>query len=548
MTYFKSEKNDDTNSKDIFANIFVILSVICRICKAFFISNNVLHKHLRNARCNTHHKADFSNIDVNHVNVKKSVSEHKSINQLDKSTIQVAKLTIVSFKIDSNKNIEIEYKFRNWQYVIAQLSLTEDASNTSKCIDSEVEITLANTQFFKAQIKNFVSIRIMIILITVRSLEANRHSSDKYVIVSMYFKSKNVHENAMRAMITREVHLIDELKINILIDNDILDSKLFDISMFNKSTYIESCDVTISITIANSRYQTKLIHCIKIELISAHTEKLISIYKIFLANQNYFFESANSINFFIYAYLIDIKTNFISIRNDNNKALRISKNFKLSKIVESEYVNAFQVDTTVSELAIRSSKSDYQSTWFNKMLAAMANAHTVIVFDSTDTILFNEITVHISSTQAINAFTNLINNYSIIWTNQRFVKLSENNWMKLSLKTNWENNVKEKVRVYSLDARDKKVIDDTFDELQNQDKLAYITESTFFSFSCFVVWKKSSDKKKNKVVVHIRELNVISQLDVYFILLQVDVLQAMLFFIFFISSLSVYNRNDYDTV
>ena len=328
-------------------------------------------------------------------------------------------------------------------------------------------------------------------------------------------------------MIIREIHLMNELKINILIDNDIFDSKLFDISMFNKSTYIKNCEITISITIASHRYQTKLIHCIKIELISAHTEKLISIHKIFLANQNYFFESANSINFFIYAHLIDIKTNFILIRNDNNKAFRILKNFKLSKIVESEYVNAFQVDTTVSEFAIKSSKSDHQSIWFNKMLAAIANAHTIIVFDSTETILFNEITVHISSIQTINAFTNLINNYSTIWTDQRFVKLSENNWMKLSLKTDWENNVKKKVKVYSLDAKDKKVIDDTFDELQNQDKLAYITESTLFSFSCFVVWRKSPDKKKNKIVVDIRELNVISQFDVYSISLQIDVLQAM---------------------
>ena len=165
------------------------------------------------------------------------------------------------------------------------------------------------------------------------------------------------------------------------------------------------------------------------------------------------------------------------------------------------------------------------------MLTVVANAHTVIVSESTksntETILLNEITVHISSTQTVNAFTNLINNYSTIWTNQKFVKLSEKNWMKLSLKTNWENNVKEKIRIYSLNARDKKVIDDTFDELQSQDKLTYITESTFFSFSCFVVWRESPDKKKSRIVVDIRELNVISQFDVYFISLQIDVLQAM---------------------
>ena len=89
--------------------------------------------------------------------------------------------------------------------------------------------------------------------------------------------------------------------------------------------------------------------------------------------------------------------------------------------------------------------------------------------------------------------------------------------------------IKRKVKVYSLEIRDRKIVDNTFDELQRQSKLSYITKSTLFSFSCFVVWKESEsfDKRKDRIVVDIRDLNAISQFDAYSISLQIDVLQAV---------------------
>lgn len=177
----------------------------------------------------------------------------------------------------------------------------------------------------------------------------------------MYFNEKNASDDTMRAMITREVHLINEFKVNILIDNNILNSKLFDISMSNKTRHTESCDIIISIIIVNHCFQLKLIHSVKINLISLHSGKLIFIHKISVQNRDYFFESVNLVNIFIYAYLINIKINFILIRNDDNKVLRIFRNFKLNKIIEFEYVNAFQIDAIIADLTMRVLKSNYTS-------------------------------------------------------------------------------------------------------------------------------------------------------------------------------------------
>ena len=55
-------------------------------------------------------------------------------------------------------------------------------------------------------------------------------------------------------MITRKMHLMNKFKINILINNDIFDSKIFEMFMFNKTTYIKSCEIIISITIISHRF------------------------------------------------------------------------------------------------------------------------------------------------------------------------------------------------------------------------------------------------------------------------------------------------------
>lgn len=87
--------------------------------------------------------------------------------------------------------------------------------------------------------------------ITVRDFETSKHLTDRYAIISIYFKNKNKFDKNVRIMIIKEIHLINDLKINILLENYILNSKLFDISMLTATAYIENCNVTISIKIIN---------------------------------------------------------------------------------------------------------------------------------------------------------------------------------------------------------------------------------------------------------------------------------------------------------
>ena len=81
--------------------------------------------------------------------------------------------------------------------------------------------------------------------------------------------------------------------------------------------------------------------------------------------------------------------------------------------------------------------------------------------------------------------------------------------MKVYLKPGWEAKVLAiKPRVYPLGINSKRLVDETFDELQRLGRLKYTTSHTPFSFFVFIIWKTAANgEKKGRAVVDIRKLN-----------------------------------------
>ncbi len=75
--------------------------------------------------------------------------------------------------------------------------------------------------------------------LTIRDIESNIHEIKKYVNFSIYLFSKE--DSNKMTKIHREMHLIENLKANMLIDNDILESKEIIIDVQEKKTIIRSC-------------------------------------------------------------------------------------------------------------------------------------------------------------------------------------------------------------------------------------------------------------------------------------------------------------------
>ena len=77
----------------------------------------------------------------------------------------------------------------------------------------------------------------------------------------------------------REIHLIDNLKINMLIDNDIIDFEDFDINMIKRQATIDSTNVIISLKIRSTKFAiNKSIHLKKIVVVFFHIVMIVFVY------------------------------------------------------------------------------------------------------------------------------------------------------------------------------------------------------------------------------------------------------------------------------
>ena len=100
--------------------------------------------------------------------------------------------------------------------------------------------------------------------------------------------------------------------------------------------------------------------------------------------------------------------------------------------------------------------------------------------------------------------------------------------MKISLKSDWETKIFEKVKVYSLKQKDRDLIDKTFDEFHKTGKFFWTIEFISFNYFLFCVWKINvNNERKDRVVVDIRDLNVIIQSNAYSLSLQSNIIQLI---------------------
>ena len=85
-----------------------------------------------------------------------------------------------------------------------------------------------------------------------------------------------------------------------------------------------------------------------------------------------------------------------------------------------------------------------------------------------------------------------------------------------------------KAKVYPLGAKDRALVDKTFDELHTADKMSWTNESTPFSYPVFCVWKTNADgERKGRPVIDIRDLNTITQPNAYPLPLQDEIIVAV---------------------
>ena len=120
------------------------------------------------------------------------------------------------------------------------------------------------------------------------------------------------------SLFTRKIHLINNLKTNMLLKNNIIDFENFVIDMIKRQIVIINIDVVVSLNVRSFKLTIqKSIHLKKSVIMSFHTEMTIVVYHVDLFDiKDFLFESNNNLNITLYAHLIDVFIKIVIVRND----------------------------------------------------------------------------------------------------------------------------------------------------------------------------------------------------------------------------------------
>lgn len=205
-------------------------------------------------------------------------------------------------------------------------------------------------------------IKSMTSLIFVRDIDNIIHQLIKYILVTFYVNETLSSFKSVVISIIREVYLVNNLKINMLIDIDILVSERMILNMNLITLFIKSCkNLTIIINVmirknSNSKRTVRVKDRISI---SSHSQTNISILvrqQDQLSNdRDLIFESCYDRDFDqsddLYAHVVNVSLSFVQIRNAINRLVTVQRYAKLRKIVKFSKKECFLVDSSDHSLA-----------------------------------------------------------------------------------------------------------------------------------------------------------------------------------------------------
>ena len=151
--------------------------------------------------------------------------------------------------------------------------------------------------------------------------------------------------------IRREVHIVNDLRVNLLLDTDAMISENMTINYLNNQLSMTSCEdfvIVISINFIDSRVN-RVIRIKAVIRLALNTMIEVSIQirekDNLSSRRDYLFQSATSIELEseddVFAHVIDANINFFQIRNIITESIVLSKHAKLKRIQDYKEENCY---------------------------------------------------------------------------------------------------------------------------------------------------------------------------------------------------------------
>ena len=223
------EEQHIKSENEIFVK-FVEMQSTCKRYKEIFSSRNLLHNYIRKKLCTKRH----------YISKKKQTSK---------------KIKIIAF-IASTHDQSDELEFRSWNFLQTFVKLISIIKVILICLDTKCEAVLANREWIIDILSN-IQIKKMQTTLKIKSIKSITHESMKYVCISMYYLKTSKNDIATLIFITKEIYLVNYLKIKMFIENDFWDSENFVINIERKIATIESCQINISLKIQSKDFYVR---------------------------------------------------------------------------------------------------------------------------------------------------------------------------------------------------------------------------------------------------------------------------------------------------
>lgn len=191
--------------------------------------------------------------------------------------------------------------------------------------------------------------------INVRGLGSTKHKSSEHAVVTMYMAGTALGNKKLRiTKITREVHMADDLRANMLIGMDIIGPKRIDISVSIESASVGSCKTTILIH-AKPR-GNPVHHTVNAKgtiVVPPRSIVPIAVHHISVPNFRDFIFEPEKCPLSLYAHHVDGSMHSVMARNDTDLPIRLPRNYQLGYVTEFDF-DHHHTDDSIADLAIRS--------------------------------------------------------------------------------------------------------------------------------------------------------------------------------------------------
>ena len=539
----------------------------CQRCSGKFTSKSKLFKHLR---------SECWKVEGNHASETSTDTPCETASETSSETpASVMERQLI--ESTGKPVLGNGYTFRGSHYATALVKGTREGEAKSCCLDTGCPLSIGGKAYIQETFPS-AEIHKLATPLPVRGIGNTVHSSSEYIVANVFIDGY-IEEDGKRQPATGrfpvEIHIVDDLKANLLLVNDVLGAQRAAVNIDTQTMTLASCRnlaVPISTTAKRDAGLKRTVRSkADFSVPAGATVKVpVSFHGNLPEDRDFLFEpqcpQPLGHEGGVFAHILDAAMDHVMVRNTSEQPVTLRKRSRLGTLVEYNQQGCYNLTPDAGFLATGGWKTtkQHQRSWKGKLgmaaasaayavslIAGMATGSTgstspavstnvttssggdfqtstrapTISIDSTlEHVLPNGTTVY-GKPEVATRIAEVVNAYPTIWSDQgTTVDIPEDQWMPVTLKPDAEL---KPARVYPASAKDREVIDATFDKMHKDGKMTWATQPTPFSFPAFVVWRETANGPKGRVVVDIRGLNKVTETDSYPLPLQSDLISAV---------------------